>query len=158
MTLRHRFCQRHAHHPSKLIQWLLAPGTARGACPSLRRLLQSRIVLTRSGVAKRLNRSIATVRRLEGYELFPCRDSRGVHWFDEYEVTRVAQLLKTAALPAAQSRWLARSRRSVRSAADPAPRLRSIVPVLRRLEMENAALRAQVEQLELQLAADPGVR
>jgi hypothetical protein len=45
--------------------------------------------LTRSQVARRLGKSIATVRRLEGRVLFPRFDSRGTHWFDEWEVERI---------------------------------------------------------------------
>ena len=48
-------------------------------------------MLTRSGVAKRLGKSIASVRRMEGVELFPTRDVRGVHRFDPGEVGRVAR-------------------------------------------------------------------
>jgi hypothetical protein len=45
--------------------------------------------LTRGDVARRLRKSIATVRRLENRVLFPVRDERGVRWFDEAEVERV---------------------------------------------------------------------
>lgn len=48
-------------------------------------------MLTRAGVAKRLKRSIATVRRMEGRELHPWTDSRGVHQFDGGEVEQVAR-------------------------------------------------------------------
>lgn len=48
-------------------------------------------MLTRSRVAKRLGRSIATVRRLEGVELHPVRDERGVLHFDEDEVDAIAK-------------------------------------------------------------------
>lgn len=47
-------------------------------------------MLTRSGVAKRLGKSIATVRRMEGAELHPIRDARGVLRFSVGEVERVA--------------------------------------------------------------------
>src|SRR5690349_3484518 len=43
-------------------------------------------MLTRAGVAKRLGRSIATVRRMEGNELHPWVDDRGIHRFDQTEV------------------------------------------------------------------------
>jgi hypothetical protein len=43
-------------------------------------------MLTRAGVARRLGKSIATVRRMEGVELHPEVDDRGVHWFDIREV------------------------------------------------------------------------
>lgn len=43
-------------------------------------------VLTRSQVAKRLKKSIATVRRLEDYVLFPVVGRNDVRFFDEEEV------------------------------------------------------------------------
>jgi hypothetical protein len=48
-------------------------------------------MLTRSGVAKRIRKSLATVRRMEGNELHPEVDENGVHWFDEDEVDQVAK-------------------------------------------------------------------
>jgi hypothetical protein len=48
-------------------------------------------MLTRSGVAKRLGKSIATVRRMEGHELHPVKDENGVHRFDPEEVAEVAR-------------------------------------------------------------------
>jgi hypothetical protein len=45
-------------------------------------------MLTRAQVARRLGKSIATIRRLEGTHLFPSRDSRGVNQFHEDEVER----------------------------------------------------------------------
>lgn len=50
-------------------------------------------MLTRGGVAKRLGKSIATVRRMEGVELHPVRDERGVHRFDPDEVEQIANAL-----------------------------------------------------------------
>lgn len=44
------------------------------------------MMLTRSGVAKLIGRSIATVRRMEGCSLHPTQDSHGVHWFEPREV------------------------------------------------------------------------
>jgi hypothetical protein len=52
-------------------------------------------MLTRSQVAKRLGKSIATVRRLEGVHLFPRKDRRGVHWFEEYEVEALARSIRS---------------------------------------------------------------
>lgn len=49
------------------------------------------LMLTRSGVAKRLGKSLATVRRMEGAELHPTRGSNGVHLFDPDEVDAVAR-------------------------------------------------------------------
>src|SRR5882724_5400885 len=48
-------------------------------------------MLTRSGVAKRLGKSIATVRRMEGAELHPIRGANGVHLFDPDEVDAAAR-------------------------------------------------------------------
>ena len=48
-------------------------------------------MLTRTGVAKRIRKSLATVRRMEGNELHPEVDENGVHWFDEDEVEHVAK-------------------------------------------------------------------
>jgi Helix-turn-helix domain len=47
--------------------------------------------MTRQQVAKRLGRSVATVRRLEGGRLRPTQDSRGVHQFDPDEVDALAR-------------------------------------------------------------------
>ena len=52
-------------------------------------------MLTRPQVAKRLGKSVATVRRMEGNELFPTRDERGIYRFDPDEVERVAQADRT---------------------------------------------------------------
>lgn len=46
--------------------------------------------MTRAQVARRLGKSIATVRRLEGVLLHPERDARGVHRFRVDEVERLA--------------------------------------------------------------------
>jgi hypothetical protein len=48
-------------------------------------------MLTRGQVAKRLGKSVATVRRLEGRELHPRRDTKGVLRFDPEEVEAVAE-------------------------------------------------------------------
>jgi hypothetical protein len=46
--------------------------------------------MTRKQVARRLGKSIATVRRIEGMLLHPARDERGVHRFDPDEVEALA--------------------------------------------------------------------
>jgi hypothetical protein len=56
-------------------------------------------MLTRSGVAKRLGKSIATVRRMEAEELHPVRDACGVLQFSEEEVERLAQSRSTSLPP-----------------------------------------------------------
>ncbi len=48
-------------------------------------------MMTRSGVAKRLGKSIASVRRMEGSTLHPRLDSRGFHLFDPAEVEAAAR-------------------------------------------------------------------
>jgi hypothetical protein len=48
-------------------------------------------MLTRSQVAKRLGRSIATVRKMEGRALHPVQNERGVWLFDDDEVDDIAQ-------------------------------------------------------------------
>lgn len=48
-------------------------------------------MLTRAGVARRLGRSIATVRRMEGHDLHPTIGVNGVHWFYEDEVDCVLE-------------------------------------------------------------------
>lgn len=47
--------------------------------------------MTRKQVARRLGKSVATVRRLEGHLLHPSRDSRGIHRFDPNEVESLVQ-------------------------------------------------------------------
>ncbi len=52
-------------------------------------------MLTRSQVARRIGRSIATVRRLEGTKLHPLVTSNGVRLFDPKEVGDVAHEVAT---------------------------------------------------------------
>src|SRR5690349_13236282 len=65
-------------------------------------------MLTRAQVAKRLGKSIATVRRLEGHALHPTRDERGIHRFDRAEVDQLA--IQRALPGAARSRWFESAR------------------------------------------------
>jgi hypothetical protein len=51
--------------------------------------------MTRQQVAKRLGKSLATVRRLEGGRLNPSQDARGVHRFDPDEVEALALDIET---------------------------------------------------------------
>lgn len=51
-------------------------------------------VLTRTQVARRLGRSVATVRRIEGVLLFPATDARGVHRFRDTDVDALAENVK----------------------------------------------------------------
>jgi len=61
--------------------------------------------MTRAQVARRLGKSIATVRRMEGSELHPSVDGRGINRFDPGEVERVAirQVTSNAQLSAVRS-------------------------------------------------------
>jgi len=48
-------------------------------------------MITRAEVARRIGKSIATVRRLEGVVLYPEVSRNGVHLFDELEVERLRE-------------------------------------------------------------------
>jgi len=111
-------------------------------------------MLTRSAVAKKLGRSLATVRRLEGKELFPWCDNRGVHWFDEADVERVAARLARGAVPAAQGAWLRKRRRhSHESAVDPRRReTREPSDSVADLRAENERLRRELDDANSALA------
>lgn len=45
--------------------------------------------MTRANVARRLGKSIATIRRMEGIELHPVKDGNGVNRFDAAEVEAI---------------------------------------------------------------------
>jgi hypothetical protein len=113
-------------------------------------------MLRRSQVARRLRRSISSVRRLERHELFPVLDARGVHWFDECEVDALARRLARGEITAAQGAWLsggeqprrrapaAETRdeaRSDRGRSDSSARLEHELEALKK---ENAELRERV--------------
>jgi hypothetical protein len=51
-------------------------------------------MLTRIEVARRLGKSVATVRRMEGTMLHPRRDYAGVHRFDLKEIERVIETIR----------------------------------------------------------------
>lgn len=64
-------------------------------------------MLTRGQVAKRLGKSIATVRRMEGNVLHPVRDRNGIFQFDPVEVERVAQVRRDPSVQGERrSAWL----------------------------------------------------
>jgi hypothetical protein len=86
-------------------------------------------VLTRSGVARALGRSIATVRRLEGSLLHPVRDARGVNRFNPSEVGDLVRRQQRGELAL--------------FARNAAPRTEE----LRSLRLENADLRRQLDEL-----------
>lgn len=110
-------------------------------------------MLRRSQVARRLRRSISSVRRLERRELFPVRDARGVHWFDEHEVDELARRLARGEVTAAQGAWLSGGeqprraptpevkRQSAGRRGEGSPRLEHELTALKR---ENAELRERV--------------
>lgn len=50
--------------------------------------------LTRAQVAKRLGVSVSTVRNLEGRELFPAIDGRGIRYFDAGRVEEIAERME----------------------------------------------------------------
>jgi len=60
--------------------------------------------MRRAQVAKRIGKSVATVRRLEGMELFPTMDEDGTHRFDPAEVEAFAA--RTDRNTRSQSSWL----------------------------------------------------
>jgi hypothetical protein len=66
-------------------------------------------MLTRSEVARRLNRSIATVRRLENVVLHPTRGRNNVRLFDPWEVDLVARDPSRMA-PFCRSSWFETNR------------------------------------------------
>jgi hypothetical protein len=103
--------------------------------------------MTRGEVARRLGKSIATVRRLEGRVLFPTKRRNGRWWFDESEVE--ALRCDPARLRAnARSTWLgARIHRAEpREDARLLRRSASAVPV-----QEGAALAGRAELLTVLL-------
>ncbi len=51
-------------------------------------------MLTRSEVARRLGRSVTTVRRIEGELLFPEVDERGIYRFDEASVDALGEAVR----------------------------------------------------------------
>lgn len=113
-------------------------------------------MLTRSAVAKRLKCSLATVRRLEGHELFPERDARGVHRFDEGDVNRVAQRLLAGGLNAARGHWLRSGRRAHGRGAHGPSRLcvdsQAKQSELHRLRRSNRRLARELDALKQQVA------
>lgn len=94
-------------------------------------------MLTRTQVARRLGRSLATVRRAEGKTLHPTVDGRGTHRFDPVEVDALAErLLETGTF----------------EGLDQAPGPGNANPYLPRNEdgaREVNELRARIEELEI---------
>lgn len=109
-------------------------------------------MLTRSAVAKRLMCSLATVRRLEGHELFPQRDAHGVHRFDEAQVDRVLRTLPPGRRSVAHGRWLASGRRDALPSRAGKAAARAEPPSaqtdLQRLRRENRRLSHELNELK----------
>jgi len=108
-------------------------------------------MLSRSAVAKLLGRSIATVRRLEGRELFPHRDGNGILRFDLDEVNAVARRLRRGDVPAARGDWLS-DRQRARSWPPKRPRKASTTEIegceeMARLRDENARLKEELAEM-----------
>lgn len=61
--------------------------------------------MTRQQVAKRLGKSLATVRRLEGGRLHPRQDARGVHHFRSEEVEALARDVAQGRISLWQELW-----------------------------------------------------
>lgn len=99
--------------------------------------------MTRAEVAKRIGRSIATVRRMEGKELHPSVDWNGVHLFDPDEVEAVAQELKE------------NGRRSLEYTNDLPPFL--LASRIKTVEYEKENLTGELEDLQKKLDRMSGI-
>jgi hypothetical protein len=117
-------------------------------------------MLKRSHVAKRLGKSLATVRRLEGVELHPVIGENGVHLFDETEVDEVAMRGRrgpsdngSAASPTthAPSAWLraelARRAREEGEDGEHAARLQAQRAEIEALDQQRAEERDRVQRI-----------
>jgi hypothetical protein len=116
-------------------------------------------------VARRLGRSLATVRRMEGVALHPTRSQRGVWLFDEAEVEEVARDVADSgrALPGSEDNGV-----PPRWQPEEDPEQHEPAPVADACEFERAqrriseqrvelaALRARVSSLEEDIAIDLG--
>jgi len=120
-------------------------------------------MLTRTAVAKLLRRSLATVRRLEGRELFPWLDNRGIHRFDAREIAKVARRLRRGEVTAARSPWLSNPnsqgrqqmlRPPARGGERPRRAASSETRELAALRIENAELRKALARLCAAIESD----
>lgn len=107
--------------------------------------------MTRGAVAKVLGKSIATVRRLEGVELFPRRDARGIYGFDPSEVVALAERFERSEVTSARGAWLDRDRARVhtfgRSSGNRCHESRTRSGEREALRKENAELRRALHRL-----------
>ena len=106
-------------------------------------------MLTRSQVARRIGRSLATVRRLEGKELHPRPDARGVNRFDPGEVDALAdRLMETGSVPALRDDEPPSAEGAYRQDAQTITKLTADVENLQR-QLGHAERRAQDADREL---------
>jgi hypothetical protein len=106
-------------------------------------------MLTRSQVAQRLGKSIATVRRLEGSSLHPSRDRDGVHRFDAREVEWLVNgRRETALTPWQRARPTEEQQGNARWESDRQQRETSLDEARR----DERTLRAQLETAEGRIA------
>jgi len=96
--------------------------------------------MTRSEVAIRIGRSVSTVRRLEGVELFPSTDGSGVHHFDEWEVRNlIASMREGLRLPNGMAK---------EAAAPLTTRHERDEPEIRKLEERVKGLESDLHELQ----------
>ena len=113
-------------------------------------------MLTRAGVARRLGKCVATVRRLEeAGELTPGVNWRGVHIFDEDEVEELRErFAEEGSIPAAHSAWFDSDRAGAFGSSGPnvarhdasAPSEAALLnhDEVAKLRRENAQLRGRI--------------
>lgn len=103
-------------------------------------------MITRADVARILDVSTTTVRRMEGKALFP-EVKRGVHWFD---LNEVQDLKRKGKLPkeAAQSRWFRENRGATHRPHSARPMHPKPVPNPHANELEHSELRVAHDLLD----------
>jgi hypothetical protein len=129
---------------------LRAPLASRSRCLKVIR------VLTRSQVARRLGKSISTVRRLEDRALHPIVGKRNVRYFDDWEVEQLKRNPDRVA-SFAQSEWFKHKRASPLRGA-PRKAAPVVVPDLRSLGERRALAAAELEGLFEALLDVPAAR
>ncbi len=97
--------------------------------------------MTRGQVAKRLGKSLATVRRIEGVLLHSTQDSQGVHRFDPDEVETLARRIEAGDVALWQSLRDAGDRGEHSIDSEP----RAAAAAISDLERQVEALRDQLE-------------
>ena len=99
--------------------------------------------MTRGQVAKRLGKSLATVRRIEGVLLHSVQDSYGVHRFDDAQVEALAGRLEGGKI----TLWQALRGNADKGGSDLDFEQRDAAPVLSNMENQVQALRNELEEL-----------